>query len=226
MHGSYIKTLVAFVSLCLSLLLPSCEGKNQDLTQQQVAPELSTKTPKVAVATVADCTLRMKNFLRWYLGFVERSDTSTMFFNWPVSNPNDPLYSRPVPKGNVSHSKYIEFNKYKFEHYMDSLTESNYFSFSYLSEKRRSLFKRGAALDASKVDEPIAMNDFNADEIFFTQELYEPRNINTLKPYRDSKPTSGTLVYEFSGYDDSESKCLLYLKNENGLCVIDSIAYK
>ena len=119
MTDSRIKTLVAFVTLGLGWLLTSCEGKNQSSTQQ-VATEPSVKTPEASVALVADCTPRMKNFLRWYLGFVERSDTSTMFFNWPVSNPNDPSYSRPVPKGNVSRSKYVEFNKVKFEHYVDS----------------------------------------------------------------------------------------------------------
>lgn len=191
-------------------------------------PAGTKATPAVVATTLstADCQSRMQKFMRWYLGFASRNDTSTMIFNWPVEDPNEPQLSSSITRGNVSKSRFIEFNAAKFENYMDSLQASGYFSTSYLQHLRSDMGSRGRELAAAHITEPVEMAEFgfSADPVFYVQELFTPEDVARLRYYHSVKAAPGTRVYGLPAPDGSTGIGFpLFVKTENGLCVIDSI---
>lgn len=191
------------------------------------AAKSTTKPDSVAsaiarssTAAQSDCLPRMKRFLRWYLASVEQPDTSTRFINFPVTAWTDSAFRAAMPRSNVSSTAFYQLNRKKLTTYLDTLKKSGYFSNSFLLKEGASILKRGAELDAAKMNDGV-FSGFAGDEVFWTQELYDAQDIDKLVPYVSSKLKNGTFAYRLPS-QAAQINFFLFLKIENGLCVLDS----
>ena len=220
---------LAVAALCIIAF--GCE------TDKPVNSKESTHISNAKDSSVADiskpvsapCSKRIKDFLRWYLKFEDNGKDSALIFNFPVTPSTDSAFVADLPRENVSSTRYIQMNWPKVENYLAVLQESGYFSSSYLQEKRKSIRKRGQALEARQMDDGEP-EGFEADEIFWIMELYEPSDIEHILPYKNSQMKAGTSAFEVpvltTDQEGSDKfSFLVYLKNENGRCLIDSIAH-
>lgn len=180
------------------------------------------KQPTVKAApTAPDCLPRLKEFLRWYPAFTERRDTTDDFFNIPLAGDETPEMLADLPRGSISRSGYMELNRPKVDNYIAKLRRSGYFSASYLAEKRASILKRGAAVEAQKMRENGVPEGFDADEVFGMQDFWEPQAVDNLKPY--AAPGLAPPAQAYRLRLEPEFTILLYTKPEGGRCVVDSI---
>lgn len=173
------------------------------------------------------CGERMKGFLRWYLALVDYEKPAVegahVQFKWPITPETDSAFAASVQPEDRSPTKYIQMNWPSVDKYVATLRRSGYFSQSYLREKRASIIERGQKMEAAKMEDGV-FEGFDADEVFWTQELYEPGDVDRLQPYPDAALRPGQFAYKvptavpYYGF-------LLYLKTENGTCVIDSVAH-
>lgn len=169
----------------------------------------------------------MQGFLRWYLALVDYEKPAVegahVQFKWPITADTDSAFAAKVKPEDRSPTKYVQMNWPSVDRYVATLRRSGYFSQSYLQEKRESIIERGKALEAAQLEDGI-LEGFDADEVFWTQELFEPGDVDRLQPYPDARLKPGHFAYKvptavpYFGF-------LLYLKNENGACVIDSVTH-
>lgn len=173
----------------------------------------------------------MKDFLRWYLNLTDyekpHPDGSNFRLKWPITSDTDSASAASMKPENRSTTKFVQMDWPSVEKYLVTLDQSGYFSKSYLQQKHASLVQRGKALDAMKMEDGVPQG-FEADEVFWTQELYEAPVIDNLRAYQGPGLAAGQAAYKLvmPGPPDSEEWAfLLYTKMEQGKCVIDSIAH-
>jgi hypothetical protein len=223
-----MNTIKSFTIGALSMLILGCgtdkPAKSPDLTE--AAKPISTASTQ---SELDACGKRMQSFLSWYLAQTDiehpGTDLKHFSFKFPVSPGMDSAFVSKLGPDDKSSTKYIQMNWPSVDRYLESLKKSGYFSKSYLAEKKASIQRRGKAYDASHMDDGEA-EGFEADEVFWMMELYEPSTITKLKPYHDPALKSSSVAYALPGiYGDDDVGFLLYTKSENGRCVIDSIAH-
>jgi hypothetical protein len=222
-------TSLAAAAICL--FLGACGTEKSAETTPSAATEQPIDTDTVvAVAPPTHlnaCGERMKGFLRWYLAQVdpqkEHPEGTYVSFKWPITPETDSAFAAGVKPEDRSTTKYIQMDWPSIDKYVATLRKSGYFSESYLREKRASIIERGKAMEAEKMEDGV-FDGFDVDEVFRTQELYEPGDVERLQPYKDARLKPGSFAYKvptavpYFGF-------LLYLKNENGQCVLDSVAH-
>jgi hypothetical protein len=209
-----------FAITALSILAFSC---GTDKSAETSASTSAAEKPSIAVATMpnADCTERMKSFLQWYLNFYDNQPDSTRFIQ-AMRYPGN-----PVLDGKPDTTRYALVDRKRLDSFMASLKKSGYFSTSYLQEKNKSIIERGKALQAARMNDGV-FEGFAADEVFWMQEMYEPADISRISLFKSSQLKPSTFAIEVPTADQEgmdKFGFLLYLKNENGLCVIDSVAH-
>jgi hypothetical protein len=226
-------TSLAAVAICL--LLSACGGDKPAKISAPTVAERPAAVDAIVVnhpATHLDaCGERMKSFLRWYRESTngEKPDATHggSWFKLPVDAAKDPEYAAKVPPQERSSTKYVEVNWPNIEQYLRWLGKSGYFSESYLQTKRASMTRRGKALEVAKQEVEV-FDGFEADEVFWTQELYEPPTVDHLQAYQEPGLAAGQTAYKLvldGAPTDDEWAFLLYTKSEKGRCVIDSIAH-
>jgi len=180
-------------------------------------------TPLAPRATAADLS-RTQQFLRWYLAFSERRDTSVaplLRYVLPPAGPERQAFLAQTAKNDVSPTGYIILHERKARNYLDSLQASGYFSAGFLVRYEASLQQRRAALIAEKQTENGAVPGFEADEIFNTQDLYQLADVAslTLAPRAEQSNTL-TAVYHLPVGPES---FYLYTSRQARRIVIDRI---
>jgi hypothetical protein len=211
----------SLLQLPLAVLLTSCSSPNSGELPSQPGP---TK-PAAASASGAPCLDRMKGFLRWYhRRFNADHDTTTDFFNMPLTGEEDSATLAKIPRSNISTTKYFQLNRPKLDVYIDTLRRSGYFSSSYLATMRASILERGQAVEEEKVTEGV-LEGFDADEVMLTQDLYQLEDIGKLAPYQPANLKSGTSAYrlQLPSIGEENFSWIFFVKQENGRCVVDSV---
>ncbi|MBH8557802.1 hypothetical protein [Hymenobacter negativus] len=237
-NQSLMLNSMRIINLFVAALLGSClfacgSDKSSQQASATVAKQADAKdsvvTAAPAITHLDACGERMKGFLRWYLSLVDyekpNPEYSGLNFKIPVTSETDSSVAASIRPENRSSTKYYQMDWPSVDNYLAMLGKSGYFSKSYLQEKRASLLHRGKALDASKMEDGEP-EGFEADEVFWMMELYAPSDINRLRVYRapDNKVRDGIYELPESLPEGEKFSFLLYTKNENGRCVIDSVA--
>lgn len=223
-----MNTIKSFATGVLSIMLLGCgtdkSVKSPDLIETKKSADTAIKQLELDA-----CGKRIQSFLRWYLVQTDIEHPGTelkqLSFKFPVSPGMDSTFVAKLGPDDKSSTKYIQLNWLSVDRYLESLKKSGYFSKSYLAEKKASIQRRGNAFEASHMEDGEA-EGFEADEVFWMMELYEPASISKLKPHNDPSLKSGSAAYELPAlYGNDDVGFLLYTKSEDGRCVIDSIAH-
>lgn len=205
----------------LNILAFSCGTDKPAETNFSTSTVSVSSTSVVATVNADTCTERMKLFLRWYLAFYNSHPDSTLFTQFAKYPGN------PILNGKPDTTNYVLLDRKRLDNFMNTLKKSGYFSTSYLQEKNKSIIERGKALQAARMNDGI-FDRFAGDEIFWMQELYEPNDIAKISLFKSARLKPGSIAIEVpTATQEGMDKFgfLLYLKNENGLCVIDSVAH-
>ena len=205
--------LPLLATMLVTQLLSGCEPPHRP----PVAPATA------AAATAADLP-RLRRFLRWYLAFSERRDTSLFpLLNYvlPPPGPERQAFLTSIPRANISPVGYVTLNPRKARVFADSLRASGYFTAGFLARYEASLLRRGAALVADPQTENGVEPGFDADEVFRAQDLYEPAELAglALAPARDQHDPAQP-VYQLPVGSD---RFLFYTRREAGQVAVDSI---
>lgn len=210
--------------LALSILLAGCDSRSRPTAAPAVgpAPSVTSSSPS-AIDSSADLP-RLRQFLRWYLAFSERRDSSVaplLRYPLPPAGPDRQAFLRQLTAADVSPTGYVVLNERRVATYLDSLRASNYFSVGFLARQAASLHQRGAALAAERETENGAMPGFEADEIFNAQDLYQPADIARLRVAPAAYQTHPAApVYQLPL---GPASFFLYTRQEQGRVVLDSI---
>lgn len=213
-------TKFSLLQLPLAVLLASCSSPDTGETPSHTSP-----AKPAAVSTAAPCLDSMKGFLRWYhRRYNAEPDTTTDFFNIPLTGEEDSATLAKIPRSNISTTKYFQLNRPKLDVYIDTLRRSGYFSNSYLTTLRASILDWGQAVEKEKVTEGV-LEGFDADEVMLTQDLYQLEDIKKLAPYQPANLKPGTQAYRLKLPSTGEENFswVFYVKQENGQCVVDSV---
>jgi len=170
-----------------------------------------------AVALTRPDSLRLQGFLRWYLAFAERRDTSLaplLRYALPPAGAERRAFLAQTVPADISTTGYIVLNERKAANYFDRLQASGYFSAGFLRRQAASPRQRAAVLHQERQTENGAVPGFEADEVFNTQDLYGAAEISQLRP------AATPAVYQLPVGIES---FYFYTRREQGQVVIDSI---
>lgn len=215
--------------LNLGLLLTGCDTRPGPAAMPSAATAVTTSpaTPTPAVSgPVADLP-RLRQFLRWYLAFAERRDSSVsplLRYPLPPAGPERQEFLRQMPAADVASTPYVVLNERKAATYVDSLRASGYFSAGFLARLAASLHQRGVGLVAEPEPELGVVPGFEGDEVFDgAQDLYQPADIARLRLVLAAQqaPAAGRIYQLPLGSEGF----YLYARQEQGRVVLDSIKF-
>lgn len=190
-----------------------------DRTATTVATEPAAKTPPAtstptAPPVLGDCPATVRAFLSWYYQNQERLATYQV-----LSYPRQAAASFEVPAGHISKSGRYELNEAGLTRYIALLDSTNFFSAAFLASKRTELTRKATRLASfGAADGPPP--GFDADLLFYTQELYEPEDLDSLRlaPW-GSGPATVLLPILGRRWEFATTQ-------QHGRCVITNIAFK
>lgn len=197
--------------------LTHCHTPDHLDTNVAIAPAVETPSvpsDSAAVPTPDDCLATVRAFLSWYYQNQERLATHQV-----LSYPQQVAASFEVPAGHISKSGHYELNEKGLTRYLALLDSTSFFSPTFLTNKRTELTRKAAQLVSfGAADGPPP--GFDADLLFYTQELYEPEDLDSLQLASQSSGPATVLLpvlgrrWEFA------------TTQQQGHCVITSIAFK
>lgn len=209
--------------LALGLLFTGCDTRPSSVA----APSAPTAASSLAARDPVADLPHLRQFLHWYLAFVERRDSSVsplLRYPLPPAGPERQEFLRQTPTADISPTSYVVLNERKATTYIDSLRVSGYFSAGFLARLAASLHQRGADLVAEPEPDMGVTPGFEGDELFDgAQDLYQPTDIARLRlAPAAQQATAAARVYQLPLGDE---RFCLYTRAEQGRVVIDSIKF-
>jgi hypothetical protein len=190
-----------------------------DQSATTVATAPATEAPSAtsaptAASTASGCPATVRAFLSWYYQNQERLATYQV-----LSYPQQVAASFEVPAGHISKSGRYELNEAGLTRYLSLLDSTGFFSPAFLTSKRTELTHKAAQLASfGAADGPPP--GFDADLLFYTQELYEPEDLDSLRVAPQGAGPATVLLpimgrrWEFA------------TTQQQGRCMITNIAFK
>lgn len=156
--------------------LTYCHSPDQPAATAAAPPtEAPPATAAPAAASALSCPATVRAFLSWYYHNQERLATYQV-----LSYPEQAAASFEVPAGHISASGRYELNAAGLTRYLALLDSTGFFAPAFLAAKRTELTRKAARLASfGAADGPPP--GFDADLLFYTQELYEPEDLDSLR---------------------------------------------
>jgi hypothetical protein len=187
------------------------------LTHCNASPDQPTTTraaEPTAAPSAPACLATVRAFLSWYYQNQERLATYQV-----LSYPQQVAASFEVPAGHISKSGRYELNEAGLTRYLALLDSTGFFAPAFLASKRTELTRKAAqSASVGATDGPPP--GFDADLLFYTQELYEPEDLDSLQLAPQGTGPATVLLPIFG------RRWEFATAQQQGRCMITSIAFK
>ena len=207
-------TLVAAASLA------ACGGPEPAATVRESSkptpPVAASPAPPAATSAPKDCPATVRTFLQWYYQNQERLATYVV-----LSYPQSAAAAFEVPPGHVSKSGRYELNEPGLAQYIGLLDSTGFFSASFLANKKQELARKAGRLTSFRPDDGPPPG-FDADLLFYSQELYEPEDLGSLR----LKPGAAAGQSAVVVLPIMDRRWEFTVAQQSAGCVITAIAFK
>ncbi len=197
----------------IAATLAACGGPESATVVRQ--PPAANSAP-AAIMVSNDCRASVRDFLEWYYQNQERLATYVV-----LNYPQIASGAYEVPPGHVSKSGRYELNELGLTQYIALLDSTGFFSSSFLSNKKQELASKASKLASFRANDGPPPG-FEADLLLYTQELYEPEDLDNLrlKPSVTGKQASVVVL------PIMDRRWEFVVAEQNTRCVITDILFK